>query len=40
MSDLRIVGELANDHDHPRMSQRITRLVHAQTHVEGGVSAA
>jgi ribose transport system ATP-binding protein len=40
MSDMRIVGELANDHDYPRMSQQIIRLIHAETHVEGGVSAA
>jgi ribose transport system ATP-binding protein len=39
MSDLRIVGELDNDHDYPRMSQRIIRLIHAETHVEGGVAA-
>jgi len=40
MSDLRIVGELDNDHDYQRMSQQIIRLIHAETHVEGGVSAA
>jgi len=40
MSDLRIAGEPANDHDCPRMSRRILRLIHAQTHVEGGVPAA
>jgi ribose transport system ATP-binding protein len=39
MSDLRIVGELDNDHDYPRMSQRVIRLIHAETHVEGGVAA-
>ena len=32
MSDLRIVGELANDHDYPRMSQQIIRMIHAETH--------
>jgi len=31
MSELRIVGELANDHDYPRMSQQIIRLIHAET---------
>jgi hypothetical protein len=30
----------ANDHDHPRMSRQIIRLIHAETHVEEGVSAA
>ncbi|MEV4349159.1 sugar ABC transporter ATP-binding protein [Actinoplanes sp. NPDC049596] len=40
MSDLRIVGELANDHDYARMSRQIIRLIHAETHLEGGVSAA
>ncbi|MEU4155267.1 sugar ABC transporter ATP-binding protein [Actinoplanes sp. NPDC026670] len=39
MSDMRVVGELDNDHDYPRISQRIIRLIHAETHVEGGVSA-
>jgi ribose transport system ATP-binding protein len=34
MSDLRIVGELANDHDYPRMSRQIIRLIHAETHAE------
>ncbi|GAA2512344.1 sugar ABC transporter ATP-binding protein [Winogradskya humida] len=29
MNGLRIVGELANDHDYPRMSQQIIRLIHA-----------
>ena len=32
MSDLRIVGELANDHDYARMSQQIIRLIHAEVH--------
>ena len=32
MSDLRIVGELTNDHDYPRMSQQIIRLIHAEIH--------
>jgi ribose transport system ATP-binding protein len=40
MADLHIAGELVNDHDYPRMSQQIIRMVHAETHVEGGVSAA
>jgi ribose transport system ATP-binding protein len=46
MSDRRIVGELANDHDYPRMSRQIIRMIHAETHpeppplAEGGVSAA
>ncbi|HET6478708.1 MAG TPA: sugar ABC transporter ATP-binding protein [Actinoplanes sp.] len=31
MSDLRIVGELDNDHDYPRMSQQIIRMIHAET---------
>jgi ribose transport system ATP-binding protein len=35
MSDLRIVGELANDHDYARMSQQIIRLIHASE----GISA-
>ena len=39
MSDLRVVGELDNDHDYARMSRRIIRLIHAETHVEGGVAA-
>jgi ribose transport system ATP-binding protein len=39
MSDLRIVGELPNDRDYPRMSRQIIRLIHAETHAEGGVSA-
>jgi ribose transport system ATP-binding protein len=30
MSELRIVGELANDHDYPRMSQQIIRMIHAE----------
>jgi ribose transport system ATP-binding protein len=30
MSDKRIVGELANDRDYPRMSQQIIRLIHAE----------
>jgi ribose transport system ATP-binding protein len=34
MSELRIVGELVNDHDYPRMSQQIIRMIHAETHVE------
>jgi ribose transport system ATP-binding protein len=34
MSDLKIVGELVNDHDYPRMSQQIIRMIHAETHVE------
>ncbi|MET8148656.1 hypothetical protein ACIBSW_35495 [Actinoplanes sp. NPDC049668] len=25
--------------DHPRMSRRIIRLIHAETHVDGGVAA-
>jgi ribose transport system ATP-binding protein len=40
MTDLHIAGELVNDHDYPRMSQQIIRMIHAETHVEGGVSAA
>jgi ribose transport system ATP-binding protein len=28
MSEMRIVGELDNDHDYPRMSQAIIRLIH------------
>ena len=40
MADLHIAGELVNDHDYPRMSQQVIRMVHAETHVEGGVSAA
>jgi ribose transport system ATP-binding protein len=28
MSEMRIVGELGNDHDYPRMSQAIIRLIH------------
>ncbi|XVU21693.1 sugar ABC transporter ATP-binding protein [Actinoplanes sp. CA-054009] len=40
MSGLRIVGELANDHDYARMSRQIIRLIHAETHIETGVSAA
>jgi ribose transport system ATP-binding protein len=36
MSDLRIVGELGNDHDYGRMSQQIIRMIHASE----GVSAA
>ncbi|XVV08891.1 sugar ABC transporter ATP-binding protein [Actinoplanes sp. CA-131856] len=40
MSGLRIVGELANDHDYARMSRRIIRLIHAETHIDSGVSAA
>jgi ribose transport system ATP-binding protein len=39
MSDLHIVGELANDHDYPRMSQQIIRLIHAETQPAGGVPA-
>jgi ribose transport system ATP-binding protein len=39
MSDLRIVGELANDRDYPRMSGQIIRLIHAETHPAGGVPA-
>jgi hypothetical protein len=38
--DTRIVGEPANDHGYPRMSRQIIRLIHAETHVEGGVSGA
>jgi ribose transport system ATP-binding protein len=34
MSELRIVGELVNDHDYPRMSQQIIRMIHAETHAE------
>ncbi|WP_127502924.1 sugar ABC transporter ATP-binding protein [Actinoplanes solisilvae] len=30
MSELRIVGELDNDHDYQRMSQQIIRLIHAE----------
>jgi ribose transport system ATP-binding protein len=33
MSDKRIVGELANDRDYPRMSQQIIRLIHAEVPV-------
>jgi ribose transport system ATP-binding protein len=31
MSDKRITGELANDHDYPRMSQAIIRMIHGAT---------
>jgi hypothetical protein len=34
MSDLRIVGELPDDHHYPRMSQQVIRLIHAETHAE------
>jgi ribose transport system ATP-binding protein len=34
MSELKVVGELANDHDYPRMSQQIIRMIHAETHAE------
>ncbi len=34
MSDLRIVGEPVTDHDYPRMSRQIIRLIHAETHAE------
>jgi ribose transport system ATP-binding protein len=30
MSEKRIVGELVNDHDYPRMSQQIIRMIHAE----------
>jgi ribose transport system ATP-binding protein len=30
MSELRVVGELDNDHDYPRMSQQIIRMIHAE----------
>jgi ribose transport system ATP-binding protein len=40
MAEMRIVGELANDHDYTRMSQQIIRLIHAETHTaSGGVPA-
>ena len=32
MSDLRIVGQLDNDHDYARMSQQIIRMIHAEVH--------
>jgi hypothetical protein len=38
--DTCIVGEPANDRGYPRMSRQINRLIHAETHVEGGVSGA
>jgi ribose transport system ATP-binding protein len=38
MADMRIVGELANDHDYTRMSQQIIRLIHAETHTAIGPS--
>jgi ribose transport system ATP-binding protein len=31
MSDRQITGELANDHDYPRMSQAIIRMIHGAT---------
>jgi ribose transport system ATP-binding protein len=31
MSEKRITGELANDHDYPRMSQAIIRMIHGAT---------
>jgi ribose transport system ATP-binding protein len=34
MSELKIVGELVNNHDYQRMSQQIIRMIHAETHVE------
>jgi ribose transport system ATP-binding protein len=34
MSELRVVGELANDHDYPRMSQAIIRLIHLAEETE------
>ncbi|NMO53990.1 sugar ABC transporter ATP-binding protein [Actinoplanes sp. TBRC 11911] len=34
MSDLRIAGVLDNDHDYPRMSRQIIRMIHAETHAE------
>jgi hypothetical protein len=40
MSGMRIVGAPANDHDSPRTSRQIIRPAHAETQVEGGVSAA
>ncbi|MEV6299921.1 sugar ABC transporter ATP-binding protein [Actinoplanes sp. NPDC051861] len=39
MSDLSVAGELDNDHDYPRMSQQIIRMIHAETHAEGEVAA-
>jgi ribose transport system ATP-binding protein len=39
MAEMRIVGELVNDHDYTRMSQQIIRLIHAETHTDGGVPA-
>jgi ribose transport system ATP-binding protein len=34
MSDMRIAGVLDNDHDYPRMSRQIIRMIHAETHAE------
>ena len=40
MAEMRIVGELVNDHDYTRMSQQIIRLIHAETHSAAGGTAA